>query len=181
MGKSGNRVHRRKGAGAPRKSSGKRETSQKAKTTNARNTVLWQKQLSDWKKSFSISKGEPIAPMAARLLLVVTISFALQAGSAVKFTTKKGFQFMTGVYQQVQKLTGVSVAYLSQLFKSVETSAEGVLNYTVSDPSIRGRGSPNVNRKKLRNLRPRHYMAIEKYIDHCNSVDGAGKVYILPH
>ena len=155
---------------------GKQKSRARQRVEPAIEAHSWRARLQAWKAELSVSSGETILPMAARLLLMMTFSFALETGSTVKYTAKRGFQGMTKVFASVSCLTGVSVSYLTALFKSVKRSASGILNYTVSDNSIRGRGSPNVDRKKLRKLTPRHLSAIEKFIDHSNSSDGCGSV-----
>ena len=176
MGNSKNSSHGKKSPGRRKASQGKQKSRARQRVEPAIEAHSWRARLQAWKAELSVSSGETILPMAARLLLMMTFSFALETGSTVKYTAKRGFQGMTKVFASVSCLTGVSVSYLTALFKSVKRSASGILNYTVSDNSIRGRGSPNVDRKKLRKLTPRHLSAIEKFIDHSNSSDGCGSV-----
>jgi hypothetical protein len=69
----------------------------------------------------------------------------------------------------------VSVPKLKELFEHYV--AHGSI--LVSDPSIRGRGSPNCDRTALRKLTPEHNAAIKAFVDHWNSTLGAGK-YVQP-
>jgi hypothetical protein len=48
----------------------------------------------------------------------------------------------------------------------------------VSDPSIRGRKSPNCDRTALQKLTSEHNAAIKAFVDHRNSTLGTGKVRI---
>jgi hypothetical protein len=66
----------------------------------------------------------------------------------------------------------VSVPKLKELFEHYV--AHGSI--LVSDPSTRGRGSPNCDRTALRKLTPEHNVAIKAFVDHRNSTLGAGKV-----
>ena len=66
----------------------------------------------------------------------------------------------------------VSVPKLKELFERYV--AHGSI--LVSDPSIRGRGSPNCDRTALRKFTPEHNAAIKAFVDHRNSTLGAGKV-----
>ena len=136
-----------------RVSQGKQQPAKRQRTLPARETANWRARLRGYKDEIAIRQGETIVPMAARVLLMMTLSVALEVGSMVKYSAQKGFQGMTNVYKTVHDLTGVSVKYLTGLFESLHRSCEGgTLHFMVSDSYIRGRGSPNVDKHKLRKL-----------------------------
>ena len=179
MGSAKNSSHAKKKQGRRKKPQGKQQPAKRQRTLAARETANWRARLRGYKDEIAIRQGETIVPMAARVLLMMTLSVALEVGSMVKFSAQKGFQGMTNVYKTVHDLTGVSVKYLTGLFESLHRSCDGTLHFMVSDNSIRGRGSPNVDKHKLRKLTKRHLSAIEKFIDHCNSESGSvSSVYI---
>ena len=66
----------------------------------------------------------------------------------------------------------MSVPKLKELFEHYV--AHGSI--LVSDPSIRGRGSPNCDRTSLRKFTPEQNAAIKAFVDHRNSTLGAGKM-----
>jgi hypothetical protein len=66
----------------------------------------------------------------------------------------------------------VSAPKLKELFEHYV--AHGSI--LVSDPSTRGRGSPNCDRTALRISTPEHNAAIKAFVDHRNSTLGTGKV-----
>jgi hypothetical protein len=77
------------------------------------------------------------------------------------------------VFARASTLTGMAVTKLKEVFYHYLENQE----ILVSDPSIRGRGSPNCNRTALRNLSPAHDAAIRVFVDYRNSSVGAGKVW----
>ena len=177
-----NPSHKKKGPGRRLALVSKQPKRTKQQTQAARATHSWRARVRGYKKEIAIRQGETIVPMAARILLMMTLSFALETGSVVNYTANRGFEGMMTVYRSVNNLTGVSVRYLKGLFESLQRSCEGTLHFSVADSSIRGRGSPNVDKQKLRKLTKGHLCAIENFITHCNSEDGCGfvsSVYIL--
>ena len=77
------------------------------------------------------------------------------------------------VFARASTLTGMAVTKLKEVFYHYLENQE----ILVSDPSIRGRGSPNCNRTALRTLSPAHDAAIRAFVDYRNSSVGAGKVW----
>ena len=76
------------------------------------------------------------------------------------------------VFSEAGALTLVNAPKLKELFEQYMEHG----SILVSDPSIRGRGSPNCDRIALRKLTPEHNAAIKAFVDHRNSTLGAGKV-----
>ena len=77
------------------------------------------------------------------------------------------------VFARASTLTGMAVTKLKEVFYHYLENQE----ILVSDPSIRGRGSPNCNRTALRKLSPAHDAAIRAFVDYRSSSVGAGKVW----
>jgi hypothetical protein len=76
------------------------------------------------------------------------------------------------VFSEAGALTLVNAPKLKELFEQYMEHG----SILVSDPSIRGRGSPNCDRIALRKLTPEHNAAIKAFVDHRNSTLGAEKV-----
>ena len=82
-------------------------------TKAARLTHSWRARLRGYKKEIAIRQGETIVPMAASILLMMTLSFALETGSVVKYTVRSGFEGMMTVYKSVSLTNSKSFGCLA--------------------------------------------------------------------
>ena len=131
-----------------------------------------------WSSALKIKSGEMIDFMTRRILMVMilnTVSAMMGALSFGNSALQLGVGGMTTVFKKVHEVTGVSVSFLTRLFK---TATEEPDQIRLEQPTVseRGAGSPSVNRDKLRKLSPFHYKAISDYVEWCN--DYAGQVIV---
>jgi hypothetical protein len=127
-----------------------------------------------WSSALKIKSGEMIDFMTRRILMVMilnTVSAMMGTLSFGNSALQLGVAGMTTVFNKVHEATGVSVTFLTSLFK---TATEEPDQIRLEQPTVgeRGAGSPNVNRDKLRKLSPFHYKAISDYVEWCNDYSG---------
>ena len=133
--------------------------------------VAWKKKCSDLLLVLAGRQGLAYDVGACTMALRVTLGLVERA--TLTWDSENGkIKGLGPVFSEASALTLVSVPKLKELFEHYV--AHGSI--LVSDPSIRGRGSPNCDRTALRKLTPEHNAAIKSFVDHRNSTLGAGKV-----
>ena len=133
--------------------------------------VAWKKKCSDLLLVLAGRQGLAYDVGACTMALRVTLGLVERA--TLTWDSENGkIKGLGPVFSEASALTLVSVPKLKELFEHYV--AHGSI--LVSDPSIRGRGSPNCDRTALRKLTPEHNAAIKSFVDHRNSALGAGKV-----
>ena len=108
MGNAKNSSHAKKKQGRRKRPQGKQQPAKRQRTLAARETANWRARLRGYKDEIAIRQGETIVPMAARVLLMMTLSVALEVGSMVKYSAQKGFQGMTNVHKVFFHKLGVT-------------------------------------------------------------------------
>ena len=105
-----------------------------------------------WSSALKIKLGEMIDFMTRRILMVMilnTVSAMMGALSFGNSALQLGVGGMTTVFKKVHEVTGVSVSFLTRLFK---TATEEPDQIRLEQPTVdeRGSGSPSVTRSSLR-------------------------------
>ena len=104
------------------------------------------------------------------MVLIVTMQLVNDRG----IEHSRNAKGIDGAFAEAARLTRVGRETIRSVFYSFVDS--GYETYQVSDPTIRGSGSPLVDRQTVRKLTIMQTKAIDAFIEHRNSSSAAGKV-----
>ena len=155
----------------PKKSAGgKALVAAKEQRRAALKKAAWSKKKEEIIASLKTERGESLTASASRVVLIVTMQLVNDRG----IEHSRNAKGIDGAFAEAARLTRVGRETIRSVFYSFVDS--GYETYQVSDPTIRGSGSPLVDRQTVRKLTIMQTKAIDAFIEHRNSSSAAGKV-----
>ena len=155
----------------PKKSTGgKALVAAKEQRRAALKKAAWSKKKEEIIASLKTERGESLTASASRVVLIVTMQLVNDRG----IEHSRNAKGIDGAFAEAARLTRVGRETIRSVFYSFVDS--GYETYQVSDHTIRGSGSPLVDRQTVRKLTIMQTKAIDAFIEHRNSSSAAGKV-----
>ena len=131
----------------PKKSAGgKALVAAKEQRRAALKKAAWSKKKEEIIASLKTERGESLTASASRVVLIVTMQLVNDRG----IEHSRNAKGIDGAFAEAARLTRVGRETIRSVFYSFVDS--GYETYQVSDPTIRGSGSPLVDRQTVRKL-----------------------------
>jgi hypothetical protein len=165
-------THKKK-VGAKKKTGGKQRVADRDKACVARKAAAWALKVPTIIATLKTERGESLTASSSRMVLIVTMNVVNDRGIIIE-KGKRNIKGIDGAFAEAARMTSVGRETIRAVFYSwVDSDYE---TFNVGDPTIRGSGSPLVDRQTVRKLTIMQTKAIGAFIEHRNSSAAARKV-----